>query len=672
MWNPSPVPQVSWDTTLKEAGESWRGTVACLLLGILFVVTIGLVYWQVVDHSHKTWILQGQLSEFQWDRRSHHLLLQTPAGDKTYLNIAVGDLANPEVGVPFVRNLCWLNKTRFCYRWESQVDVRISLVPGDSQHTECYNVTWEPLHCHVEVKNCFSMAGVKWYGGAGVKSQRWPINEQSAPLQPYTLSDLSLRPAAYGSVLEHYFLSSSGVAILLSPTVPLQVGMEREQQQLCVRVEPGTLPQPLHYRVCVARNLKEAHQVMTRMRYASTPVMPNTGILRSSLWKFQEHVSSTERLEHDLRTFSNRLKRHTLGPAVISLDEPSTSLLLDSTHRHLHWKSLVHHLNLSITVSPFLSLKSLQGQRSQRTSAHQRSWISTGRGSSQQAPLLTWWRGELCVKLDLSCPTSARWLSGQVAMVSAHLGAEYVVMEAGEGSPPDEDSVSAGAYLRRLGRIAAQAGDTTILTSASGFSELGLLVRMPALPADWRYSGLKGIIPAMLLHSLMGYPFFIPDAVGGSLAHEDEVDEELFIRWLELCSFLPVLSFQKPPWSFDSDWVLNLTRSYLSLHVDFVVPLLHKYTQEWSVSRNPIYRPIWWLTPDDPQTFTIDNQFLIGDEVLVAPVTDRGALWRDIYLPGDELQWQERSTGHVFQGGVLLQRYPVGLEQVAVFTRIHS
>ena len=72
-----------------------------------------------------------------------------------------------------------------------------------------------------------------------------------------------------------------GVAIMLSPTVALQVGIERERQ-LCVRVEPGVLVQPLHYRVCVARNLKEAHQVVIRhrQRHANVPVMPNTGILR--------------------------------------------------------------------------------------------------------------------------------------------------------------------------------------------------------------------------------------------------------------------------------------------------------------------------------------------------------------------------------------------------------
>ena len=61
--------------------------------------------------------------------------------------------------------------------------------------------------------------------------------------------------------------------------------------------------------------------------------------------------------------------------------------------------------------------------------------------------------------------------------------------------------------------------------------------------------------------------------------------------------------------------MLNLTRSYISLHQDLVVPLIEKYSAEWLLTRHPIYRPMWWLNPTDPATFTIDDQFLIGDEV---------------------------------------------------------
>lgn len=61
--------------------------------------------------------------------------------------------------------------------------------------------------------------------------------------------------------------------------------------------------------------------------------------------------------------------------------------------------------------------------------------------------------------------------------------------------------------------------------------------------------------------------------------------------------------------------VLNLTRAYIAKHQRDVVPIIEKYAEEWRLTGNPIYRPMWWLSPSDPMTFTIDDQFLIGDEV---------------------------------------------------------
>lgn len=56
-------------------------------------------------------------------------------------------------------------------------------------------------------------------------------------------------------------------------------------------------------------------------------------------------------------------------------------------------------------------------------------------------------------------------------------------------------------------------------------------------------------------------------------------------------------------------------------------------------------------------------------QVLVAPVTEKGALQRDIYLPGNDFQWQDTNNAKVFDGGTLLQSYHVGLEEVPVFLR---
>lgn len=67
----------------------------------------------------------------------------------------------------------------------------------------------------VSHKDCFSMTNVSWYGGASVRGQTWPINDQNATMQPFIVSDLKDNPSGFGSVLERYFLGSSGKRSLL-------------------------------------------------------------------------------------------------------------------------------------------------------------------------------------------------------------------------------------------------------------------------------------------------------------------------------------------------------------------------------------------------------------------------------------------------------------------------
>lgn len=62
------------------------------------------------------------------------------------------------------------------------------------------------------------MTNVSWYGGASVRGQTWPINDQNAATKLFTVSDLKDNPSGFGSALERYFLGSSGKR---SPPVPV-------------------------------------------------------------------------------------------------------------------------------------------------------------------------------------------------------------------------------------------------------------------------------------------------------------------------------------------------------------------------------------------------------------------------------------------------------------------
>ncbi|CAG5958263.1 unnamed protein product [Menidia menidia] len=684
--NPSPIPEVTWDTGLKEMNETWKGAIACLGVAVFFVMTIGIIYWQVVDQPNKNWILRGTFSGLIWERRTHSLVIQTLAEDKTYVEIDVGNVGNPDIEVPFVRNLCWLNKTEFCYTWDSVAEVKISLEANEDAETECYSMTWAPVHCDVELKDCFSMANVSWYGGASVRGQTWPINDQNATMQPFIVSDLKDTPAGFGSALERYFLGSSGVAVLVSPDIPLQLGVD-SRQQFCLQSLPSMERLPLQYTVCVAHNVKAAHQEAVRQLSEHSRELPNMKALWLPFWKLLANVDSGPKVERELRTFSNRLKRHQLGEGVISLNEHSTTLLSDMDHDYLISRKrgmskrltrdlpLVKLLNISITLSPFLGVDTTQFHTS-LVDGTEAFWLSLPSApQGQLIPVMSQWQGKFCVKLNITNPRAVSWFLDRVGSLQAHLGMEYIMLEGGERNLFEEQALrppqtlGGDKYIELLADLASRIGDSTIMTAGTRSSHRPLFVKMAPLQSDWGWMGLRAIIPSLLHHTLLGYNFLIPDAVGGSLSGNLVTDEELFIRWLEIVAFLPVMSFHTPPWACGEDEVLNLTRTYIAKHQREVVPLMGKYADEWQMTGNPIYRPMWWLSPEDPMTFTIDDQFLIGDEVLVAPVVEKGAVQRDVYLPDGGFQWQDSRNGQVFDGGTFLQDYPVPLEEVAVFLR---
>lgn len=66
--------------------------------------------------------------------------------------------------------------------------------------------------------------------------------------------------------------------------------------------------------------------------------------------------------------------------------------------------------------------------------------------------------------------------------------------------------------------------------------------------------------------------------------------------------------------------------------VEQVIERLHALADEAAATLAPIARPMWWLDPADEATFTIHDQFALGQDMIVAPVVERGAVTRNVYL----------------------------------------
>ncbi|NWR80776.1 SP15 protein, partial [Centropus unirufus] len=664
------IPDAAWTTGIREMTEPWKGALGCLGVAVFFAMTIGIISWQALEQPPEQWLLRGRAGALLWERGA--LRLRALPTGRAAAVVAVGGV--PAAEPPPPRDRCWHDGRQFCYAWEEEAELRLSLEPSPGAATECYGVRWTPLRPDVALKDCFSMANISWYGGASIHAQRWPLNGAESPAQPLVSGDLSTDPAGYGPVVERYFLGSTGVTVTVAPDVPLFLSLERDKH-FCLATA-GRAAEPLRYLLCLSPDVAAAQQLVSLPQ----PFLSR----RSPIWRYHGPEGSAAKIKRGLRALAKRLKRHQLQEGVLALGERGTAVLAAAddaapgrTRRHEAARdrepAVASPLQLCITLSPYASIASPLFLRSLRDGAPGR-WLSLRPGGCS-VPLLTTWKGQLCARLNVTSEAALSWYLARARRLQQLLGATYVAFEGAEGNafleqavPPPAELVEDG-YTEALAAALATLGNTTIISAGARSSHLPLFVQMSPLRSDWSHAGLKGLIPSVLHYSLLGYNFFIPDAVGGSLPSAAAVDPELYVRWLQIVTFLPVMAFSTPPWLCCDAWVLNLTRRCIQRHRDFVVPLLMKYSEEWLRLGYPIFRPAWWLSPTDPTAFTIEDEFLIGDEVLVAPITEKGQRWRDIYLPGAGQLWVDPSTARVFDGGAVLRNFSASLAEVPVFIK---
>ncbi|NXS49018.1 SP15 protein, partial [Balaeniceps rex] len=677
------IPDAAWTSGFREMTEPWKGAVGCLGVAVFFTMTIGIISWQALEQSPEEWVLRGRAGGMLWERRRGALLLRALPAGRTVAVIVVGGV--PAAEPPPPRDRCWHDGRQFCYAWEEDAELRLSLEPPPAPATECYGVHWTPLRPDVTLKDCFSMANVSWYGGASIRAQRWPLNGAESHAQPFVTGDFGKNPAGYGPVLERYFLGSTGVTVTVPPDVPLFLSLE-SNRHFCLETPAGRAAVPLRYLLCVSTDVAAAHRHHLVPAQGANPpwLFPPH---RSPIWRYYGPAGSAAKIKRGLRSLAKRLKRHRLQEGVLALGERCTAILAAADHVPLErrkrqdptraWDpSLIKPLQLSITLSPYASIASPLFLRSLRDGEAATYWLSLRpRLGGCSVPLLTTWKGRLCARLNVTSEAALSWYLARARRLRQELGATYMVFEGAEGNaflehavpPPAE--LAGDRYTGALAAALAMLGNATVISAGARSSHLPLFIQMSPLRSDWSHAGLKGVIPSVLHYSLLGYNFFIPDAVGGSLASDAPGDPELYVRWLQIVTFLPVMAFSTPPWLCCDVWVLNLTRQCIERHRDFVVPLLLKYSEEWLRLGYPIFRPAWWLSPTDPTAFTIEDEFLIGDEVLVAPITEKGQTWRDIYLPGEGHLWMDTNTARVFDGGTILRNYSATLAEVPVFVK---
>ncbi|MCS6914476.1 MAG: glycoside hydrolase family 31 protein [Myxococcales bacterium] len=184
--------------------------------------------------------------------------------------------------------------------------------------------------------------------------------------------------------------------------------------------------------------------------------------------------------------------------------------------------------------------------------------------------------------------------------------------------------------------------------------------------------GLPATVAQGLGLSASGYPFFGADT--GGYRHSPP-DRELYIRWFQQTALSAVMQVgdgsSQPPWEFTADngrdpATLELYRQYARLHLR-LFPYEWTYAQRMLQDGRPIVRPLGLAHPElgvHPA-----DTYLFGEDLLVAPVVERGQRSRAVVLPAGE--WVDFWDGTVYRAGPggQLVVVPAPLERLPLLLR---
>ncbi len=170
-------------------------------------------------------------------------------------------------------------------------------------------------------------------------------------------------------------------------------------------------------------------------------------------------------------------------------------------------------------------------------------------------------------------------------------------------------------------------------------------------------------------------PFWSCDISGycGDIRDHGEL-AELYVRWLQFGVFNPISRAHHEgnnaaePWLFGAE-AEALSRKAIELKYQ-LFPYLYSYAREAYDTGVPMIRAMILEYPDDPEAAKAEGQFLLGRELLVAPVVEKGASVKSVYFPEGEWILFHNATVK-YKGGQWVD-FPVSLETIPLFVKAGS
>lgn len=528
--------------------------------------------------------------------------------------------------------------------WKNHAILRI--VHFRDAHVQCYNVSWESLHAEHVPYDCFNIQDGTWYGPSNQSQSAYPIRgEYQLVPKNYTVMNNGI----FSSVVDFYWLSSTGVGLYLQPDNPLQIVWG--SSELCVlsnytgpfyHQENSQTPPSLNYTLCNGVDPVKTNAFMQRMLVPRGAIKrPADKSFRGPYWALK-NAGQDDAPGGQIEELVEKLVEFGFQDSKIVLDGSWEKHVGDLSFNPEKFVNLSDQLDVArlngvdiiVPIGPYFELTSDNFYDGVTKSL----FVLDAGG---EVPGLTNFEGGIAAVLDVFNTNAVTWMENKTKMLSAALGLKNFRLTYGSKAwLPYKPYFSLPTGTPNKFRKAMtemfddpESPDSVLIvehTSSSRHVPALIPVKTDVAMVEGR-SCLVGAIETALTLGLMGYPFVLLEGV----TPEARLSDELFLRWLQLAAIFPAHQYAAVPWNYGND-VINMATNVTSLHEQLVMAEMgKKYLIEEVESGLPILRPVWWLDPSNEKLHKLEikDQFLIGNELLVAPVLCEGVTHRDVYFP---------------------------------------
>ncbi|MEP7081099.1 MAG: glycoside hydrolase family 31 protein [Ginsengibacter sp.] len=282
--------------------------------------------------------------------------------------------------------------------------------------------------------------------------------------------------------------------------------------------------------------------------------------------------------------------------------------------------------------------------------------------------LINWWNGYSAC-LDLTNPGAKQWLMDKLHFLQKEYGVDGFKLDAGD--PYFYDNKNLISYKKVSPND--QCTEWAKIGLAFPLNEYRAMWKMGGEPLverladkDHTWSDLQTLIPNTFVQQLLGYTFTCPDMIGGgiftSFLPGSKIDQKLIVRSAQVHALMPMMQFSVAPWRILDSAHLQAVNEAVKIREDNILYIM-KVMRKAAQTGEPALRPLAYNYPHKGYE-SIKDQFMMGDEMLVAPVVTVNEERTVVLPPGDwyyqNKKWKGGKSYHI---KVALNELPVFMKK---------